>query len=177
MKSGLKIGLPLVSFFLLFHGLSLSEPVPEGLLSENFPKRTLPAPNFLFKKISFSFSPSTFAAEQNTLIGDGSVKTLLKNELPGKAEAPSARNPEEVESPQNDFPLFEKGRIWKDKSSYYLGNFYLRGTRPLLPFSFMPCLSLARYQEENFLFWALEGYKEGDLFKSLAILFELKLKY
>jgi hypothetical protein len=106
------------------------------------------------------------------------LKTVNGRESPGKDEAPApASSPAAVEIQKNYLYLFNHGSLWKEKSTYTLGKINLSGSDFNSFLNFFPCLSVAKFKEENSLLWNLEGYKESDLFKFLAVIFELKLNF
>ena len=71
----------------------------------------------------------------------------------------------------------ENSELSKENSSYHFGKINLIKTNLEPSLNFISSLSVAHYKEENPLSWTLEKLKDTDIFKSLAIFLELKLKF
>jgi len=98
----------------------------------------------------------------------------------------SSLNPEVTDIKQSsatgEIPKEERShsgnnQLWKGKPGYPFGKIHFR--RAILNLSLTEPLawSVVQYKEENHLSQALEKFKEADILKALAIVFELKLSF
>ncbi len=177
MRKGLGIILILVTIILFFHSLSFGDGLEKGILPTNFSPKLIYSPWALPQKGELPFSSFEKAGSLNTLFGSRLINAIGDRQFSMKPEVTNnSHSSYTTDSQKRRFSHFENGQLMKEKSSYDFGGIYLTGNNPDSSLNFIPSLSVVNC-EENTLFWALERFKENDIFKSLAIFLELKLNF
>lgn len=165
-------------FVLSFQSLSFADPpakewVPGNLIQEPTQSlRILPLKGNLFLSSSAGLDSWAF------IYGARGLMENKDQEFPSESPAFAVTQSSPTDHQKKDLSLLEKGRLWKEKSSFYFGKIPFMGSNPESLPHFIPCLSVARSKEEApSLLWNSEGLKESVILKSLAILLELRLSF
>jgi hypothetical protein len=169
----------LTAFVLSFPGLVSADPAAKGWFPENFLQKMIHGHRILTQKGTPFLSSPPMAGFGNNFYGNPPFMTKEDRDFSAEPQAAqSTPTPSSADHQEKEFPLLEKGRLWKEKSSYDIGRIPLLWRKPDPFLNIIPCLSVAKSKDENSLLTPnLEGMKESDILKSLAILLELKLSF
>ncbi len=159
MREVIRIGLILIVILMLLNSLGFGGQLETGL----FPMET--------------FQEET--SDQGILPRNGDLWFSSWN---GEASAIPGidyprQSPEAIAVPKRELSHFDEGLIQRGKSGYHSEKIHLTKTDLDSPLEFISILSVAQYKEENAPSWLSERFKEEDIFKSLAVFFELQLKF
>jgi hypothetical protein len=178
MGKMLTISLILVTIVLSFYTLSFGDQLAKGISPTNSSNELIYGKWILHQKGEPSFSSPEKAGSGSNLYGANSSKTLRNREFSMNPEITNTtQSPATAEIQKKDLSHFENSQLSKGKYSYHFGKIHLTKNNLDPSLDFISSLSAAQYKEENPLSWALEKFKENDIFKSLAILLELKLNF
>jgi len=172
------ISLILAVIVLSFGSLSFGDPLEQGILPTNSSNALIDGQWILRQKGATSFSSPEKAGSGSILYGAKPSTEIGNREFsvnPGITN--TTQPPATTEIQKKDLSHFENGQLLKGKSCYHFGKIHLTKNNLDPSFDLIPSLSVAQYKEENPLSGTLEKFKETDIFRSLAILLEMKLNF
>ena len=173
-----RISLILVTIVLSFYSPSLGDQLAKGISPTNSSNEMIYGQWILHQKGEAPFPSPEKAGSGSRLYGGKPSKAIGNREFSMNPEITyTMQSPATTEIQKKDLSHFENSQLSKGKSSYHFGKIQLTKNNLDPSLEFISSLSVAQYKEENPPFWALEKFKENDLFKSLAILLKLKLKF
>ncbi len=159
-----------------FQGISLGDPLERGVPPAYFSQDLDYSRWLLRQKGNLPLSSYERAESGNSLYYNPPIEAVSEQEFSLKPEVKNSRR-SRAPAQNKDFSYFENGHLLKEKSSYDFGKIRLAGSNMDSSSNFLPSLCVAKYKEENTISWALERFKQSDIFKSLAILLELKINF
>jgi len=173
-----RISFILVTIVLSFYSLSFADPSARGISPTSSPNEPIYGQWILHPKKEAPFSSPEKEGFGNTLHGVKSNKALWNREFSMNRDITNAmQSPATTEIQKKDLSQVENSRRSEGKSSYRFGKIDLIKNNLDPSLTFISSLSLAQHEKENPLSWTLEKFGEIDIFKSLAILLELKLNF
>jgi hypothetical protein len=171
-----RISLILVTIVLSFYSLSFGGQLAKGISPSNSSNELIFGKWILHLEGEPPFSSPEKAGSGSNLYGANPSKAIRNREFSMNPEIINTmQSPATTEIQKKDLFHFENSQLSKGNSSYNFGNIHLTKTNLDPSLDFISSLSVAQYEEENPLCWTLEKFKENDIFKSIAILLELKL--
>jgi len=178
MRKVFGIILILITIVLFFHSPSFGEPLENKIAPTNFPQDLIYSQWRLRQKGDLPFSSPEKAGSGNTLYYSSPIKAISNQEFSIRPEVTNTMlSPAATYIQKKEFSHFENSQLLRGKSSYDFEKIRLTGSNFDSSFNFLSSLCVAKYKEENTISWALERFKENDIFRSLAIFLELKLNF
>jgi hypothetical protein len=178
MGKSFRISLIMVTVVLSFYSLSFGDPLAKGIIPTNSSNEMIYGQWILHQKGEAPFASPEKVGSGSTLYGVKPGKVIRNRELSMNPEITNTmQSLATTEIQKKDLSHFENSQLSKGKSSYHFGEIHLTKNNLDPSLEFISSLSVAQYKEENPPFWTLEKFRENDLFKSLAILLKLKLKF
>jgi hypothetical protein len=173
-----RISIILVTIVLSFYSLSFGDQSAKEKSSTNSSNDLIYGQWILHQKGEPPFSSPEKAGAGSTLYGAKPSKAIRNREFSMNPEiANTIQSPAITKIGKKELSQFENSQLSKGKSSYHLGKIQLTKNNFDPSLKFISSLSVAQYKEENPLSWTLENFKENYIFKSLAIILELKLNF
>ncbi len=174
----LRIGFILATIMISFHGLSAGGPLEKRMPPAIYSQDLINNQWILQQKEDLLFLSAKKAGSGNTLYGDRLIRAIRGQELSMNPEVINAlQSPAKADIQKRESSQFENGEPFREKSGYHFGKISLTGNNLDSSINFISSLSLSKHKEENTLSRTLEKLKENDIFKSLAILLEIKLNF
>lgn len=178
MGKMLRISLILVTIVLSFYTLGFGDPLERGIFPTNSSNELIYGKWILHQKGEPSFLSPERAGSGSNLYDANPSNAIRNREFSMNPEITNTmQSPATTEIQKKDLSHFENSQLSKGKYSYHFGKIHLTKNNLDPALDFISSLSAAQYKEENPLSWTLEKFKENDIFKSLAILLELKLNF
>jgi hypothetical protein len=173
-----RTGIILVIILLSFYNLSFGDQAASGTSPSNVWNGLIYGQRLYFQKGEALPSSPGKAESGASFLGARPSKANGNRE--------SSLNPEVTDIKQSsatgEIPKEERShsgnnQLWKGKPGYPFGKIHFRRSNLEPFFDCTSSLSVVQYKEENHLSQALEKFKEADILKALAIVFELKLSF
>lgn len=178
MGKFLMISLIPVTMVLPFYSLSFADEEAKGIFPTNSLNELIYGQWILQRKGEPAVASSKKAGFGSTPNGIKPGKAIRNREFPMDPEITNTMHyPAAPEIQERDLLYSDNSQPPKGKSGYCFGKIYLTKNNLEPSLDFISRLSVAEFKEENPSSWTLERFKENDIFKSLAIFFELKLKF
>lgn len=182
MWKGIRIILSLIISLASFHGISFGNPLEKGKFRTNFSQGFVYGQWILKQKGDSPFSLREKTGPGNALGGDGQIKAIGDREFFLTPEVTNPlHSPATTEIQKIGLSHFENGQLFEEKSSYRFGKTHLAGNNLDFSFNFISSLPVPTDKGKNTLSWTWERFKGNDflddIFKSIAILLEIKLNF
>ncbi len=162
---------------IFFHGVSFGEQLEKGMPLTYFSQGLIYSQGILYENGDLAPSLPEKAGSGNTLYGDNPIKAVSDPKFSFKPEVSyTMQSLATTDIQKKEISRFENGQLFMEKSSYPFGKFQLTGKNPNSSSNYLFSLWVSKY-DENTLSSQLERLKESDIFKSLAILLELKWNF
>ena len=172
------IGLILGTMVLSFYSHSFADEESKGISPTNSLNELIYGQWILQPKGSAPLAFPKKAGLGITLNGAKPNKSIRNREVPMDPVITNPMHyPAAAEILERDLFHSENNQPSKGKSGYPFGKINLTKNNLDPSLDFISRLAVDQFKEENPPSWTLEKFKENDIFKSLAIILELKLNF
>ena len=174
----LRIGLILITMVPFFYSLSFGDELARMTTPANLSNELVYGQRMLHDK-----GEAPFSSPEKARFGSGWYltrpnKAISTQSFSMNTEISNTEKSYATTNIQNkELSNMDGSELSKENSSYHFGKINLTKTNLEPSLNFISSFSVAPYKEENPLFWTLEKFKETDILKALAIVFELKLSF